>query len=962
MPLEETCDFISTSPNGLIYLGTTDQAYLFDGQKLNRKIISREGSSNIQSAFYFDTNDQMWFTTYDALWCYHNKDQKGNRYQIPNSVGGFLNSDYHCFGWAIPEKLLWVKQGKNIYHFDIPSKQFILKAENIGAKRIRAVHDGSHYLSYYYTFEPKIIQYDAAKKRIYRTSDWVNWPAPCSAQDILPYDQDHVLIFSSCGMFLGNLLCEEIKEILWNKASLGPIHCAARLNGTDFLLSIEKKGLFVVRINAEHEISSVKTFLGGQFNKPVHRIHRDLVGTLFLSSYNDGISIMNLNRIIFTSQPLDSLDVILGTYNHNALFLFGKDGLIKNIELPYPLSRNTNQINQTKNQVLFGDTRLLLLNHKIHSSPQLNICSGTKTATDFNEIAKYYRVFKTSSGHVFISGEKGKLMECNSGEWKEIALNNPQNKIINYINELGTKYLITSLNEDVVQIYDRFDLSKPLKEIMFSGDIYQQVYDSAHSRIFFATTQGILEMTIPGFQTKVISLHASVDESECRSIIMDSTGMVWGASKSKIINYNPQQNHIMSFGKADGVPDGKFLIAGTVQILPDSFLFITNHHVLGFNPYKLKQPCIQPKVALTDFALNYIPSLNPDTLEYLNFLKLKYQENNISFTIKGINYTDPEDVELQYYLEPLEPSWKFQPKKESEVNYNKLNPGIYTLHVKSISTNKQCESDTLHLPIEILTPYWMQTWFRLLVIFSILMVGLSILKIYYQRQLEKKDLLLREQRLVIDKQLAIEQERNRIAGEMHDDLGSGLTTIRYLSDRAVRQAISEEEKMQVRKIADQSNQLLRNMSEIIWALNIRNDSLDNLLAYLRRYAHEFLEEQQIPVDWMQAVPHPSLKISGEKRRNILLAVKEILNNIVKHAQASKVQVSIMVQNQLVQLSIQDNGIGFDFNAAKERGNGLHNLQKRMSQAQGSIDWELSPQGTTVTLSFPVEQASNSQEA
>src|SRR5687768_6170787 len=115
-----------------------------------------------------------------------------------------------------------------------------------------------------------------------------------------------------------------------------------------------------------------------------------------------------------------------------------------------------------------------------------------------------------------------------------------------------------------------------------------------------------------------------------------------------------------------------------------------------------------------------------------------------------------------------------------------------------------------------------------------------------QNEIDKRDALLREQSLIIEKQQAVENERTRIASEMHDDLGSGLTTIRYLSDKALIQAKDSEEATQIKKIADHSNTLVRNMSEIIWAMNSRFDNTENLIGYLRRYASEYLDERQMP--------------------------------------------------------------------------------------------------------------------
>lgn len=241
----------------------------------------------------------------------------------------------------------------------------------------------------------------------------------------------------------------------------------------------------------------------------------------------------------------------------------------------------------------------------------------------------------------------------------------------------------------------------------------------------------------------------------------------------------------------------------------------------------------------------------------------------------------------------------------------------------------------------------------------VLLSGLLIwFLVFYQKkklaqQLEKKDMLLREQQLIIEKQESIQNERNRIASEMHDDLGSGLTTIRYLSDRALMKAASEEERAQIGRIAAQSNALIRNMSEIIWALNMRFDSLDSLLAYLRRYAAEFLEEHHIELSWQQMELNKLYTLSGEMRRNIHLTVKEALNNIVKHAGATKVNFLFSKEEGFFILKLVDNGTGFNPESISSDGNGLFNMQNRMKSIEGDFQIYSKPTGTEVIIRFPL---------
>lgn len=229
----------------------------------------------------------------------------------------------------------------------------------------------------------------------------------------------------------------------------------------------------------------------------------------------------------------------------------------------------------------------------------------------------------------------------------------------------------------------------------------------------------------------------------------------------------------------------------------------------------------------------------------------------------------------------------------------------------------------------------------------------------FQNETDKKDALLREQALLIEKQQAVERERTRIASEMHDDLGSGLTTIRYLSDKALSQVKDAEEAIQIKKIADHSNALVRNMSEIIWAMNARFDNAESLTGYLRRYASEYLEEYNLPLtftasdDALDRIP-----LSGERRRNIFLVFKESLHNTIKYSGAKSVRVNITTDDNFVVHITEEGASGFDPEATIEKGNGLYNSRKRMAAIGGTIRYEKSPDAMHIILSVPLNPASH----
>ena len=231
----------------------------------------------------------------------------------------------------------------------------------------------------------------------------------------------------------------------------------------------------------------------------------------------------------------------------------------------------------------------------------------------------------------------------------------------------------------------------------------------------------------------------------------------------------------------------------------------------------------------------------------------------------------------------------------------------------------------------------------------------------FQNEADKKDALLREQALLIEKQQAIENERTRIASEMHDDLGSGLTTIRYLSDKALQQAMDKTEAEQITRIAEHSNRLVRNMSEIIWAMNARFDNAESLVSYLRRYASEFLEEHHMPLQFnIEQDSLDTIPFSGEKRRNIFLVFKEILHNTIKYAQAKGVSVSIDTGDVFTIHILEKGAMGFDPQTASEKGNGLYNIRKRMDAIRGQIRYQRTPDGMEITITIPLNPTTDGQ--
>ena len=219
---------------------------------------------------------------------------------------------------------------------------------------------------------------------------------------------------------------------------------------------------------------------------------------------------------------------------------------------------------------------------------------------------------------------------------------------------------------------------------------------------------------------------------------------------------------------------------------------------------------------------------------------------------------------------------------------------------------------------------------------------------------ERETLKSQNQLQEYEKEIAVykaqQSERERISADMHDELGSGMTAIRLMSEIA-RNKMKENTPVEIDKISSSADDVLNKMNAIIWSMNSGNDTLDNLISYIRSYSLEYFDNT--PVDCKVNTPAtiPDKEITGDKRRNIFLCVKETLNNVLKHSKAKLVTINIAANHSL-KIEIADNGTGIDMENLRQFGNGLKNITRRMEIIGGTFKIE-NNNGTVTTLELPL---------
>lgn len=205
----------------------------------------------------------------------------------------------------------------------------------------------------------------------------------------------------------------------------------------------------------------------------------------------------------------------------------------------------------------------------------------------------------------------------------------------------------------------------------------------------------------------------------------------------------------------------------------------------------------------------------------------------------------------------------------------------------------------------------------------------------------------------IKRELEIERIRNSISKDLHDDIGSTLSSIRIISKMGAQNAFNESESRNFLLIENNSSKMLSTMADIVWSINPNNDTMERIVLHMREFAAEILEPQNINYIFTIEDKLNSLKVGVTVRKNIFLIFKEAINNAMKYSTCSDIAIKIRVQGGILSLQVQDNGTGFDSQKVKF-GNGINNMKERAELLNGRIEIrsEIS-KGTNILVSVPI---------
>jgi signal transduction histidine kinase len=459
--------------------------------------------------------------------------------------------------------------------------------------------------------------------------------------------------------------------------------------------------------------------------------------------------------------------------------------------------------------------------------------------------------------------------------------------------------------------------------------IYEQDLDTARL-IWVGTANGLayIDPDEPGKGFMPSAANRELPSHSVYGTLIDQRGQCWISTNAGISVFNSKDSILKHYTHRDGLPGNEYNAGAFLELSQGLFAFGGIAGLLVFHPDSVGESTFQPEVALTSFSiLNEQIYLGID-LNAMESITLSHRQNFFSFEFASMDFSDQQKNRFMYTLEGIDGDW-ISSGDRNFASYTKIDPGNYLFRVRGTNSDGIWSGKENVIHLSITPPFWQRWWFRGTLI-AIVLLAFYAIHLYRIRRVRE-----------------IERLRTRIASDLHDDIGSALTRISVHS----QQIMSQEELGIIRrstgKINELSREMVSTMSDIVWSIDARNDTLADFLSRMQDLIHSLLSDQDIHVSFRHKGMDVRRPLKVHVRQNLYYIFKEAIHNIAKHSGADQVEIEIENTHSGFRMKISDNGSGYDPGSVKG-GNGIRNMQMRAGRIGASLKI-LSVSGVVIVL-------------
>ncbi len=795
------------------------------------------------------------------------------------------------------------------------------------------------------------------------------------------WNEDTLILATDRGTYLlqpstGKLIDIRSDQIDFSKIDGNDIF---RLNEDEWWIATESDGVLFFRVanGKVYHSWQLSVFDKGIPKGFVSRFYKDAKGKLWIAHQN-GISLFQTAELRFNSYSFFESDMYSGhmlTQNDKLLFVKGNritqldpnSNVVTSRDISGMLKRNTvpncviedgdNYVVFIKDSVFFinkasFDVKALALGKQGMEPGMFGHFMVMKCIPDTLYGRKQYVLWAFSSiGAVLLTCDPttGKL-----DYFLKTYFTNPfEHNYSNLIKESSGKYWIGTRNNgiffvDVNSSGNNRRLSAGTNKCLPSNHVNDILLDEEGNLWVLVFLNGLIRLNTaePENDYSVYGVEQGLTDNRVYRFIRDSNKNFWITSNAGLFCFDFKDNYFLRYSAFNGLGNVRFHINEIylVKTSNDYIAISDRYNELLWFKALLPQPS-SALLVLRNMVVNDKPIVSKEG-EPLSF---QPEENSFSFEFDVIDYEKTREFKIWYKLENYDAEWQ-NGELQNTFRYRQLTGGDYTFRTKLGYLNDTFSEEQI-INFSIKTIWYKTWWFIFLAGVVAIGIGYLLVRSYLKRKLylQKKELELKN---------AVALERARISTELHDDLGSGLSTIRILSQSLHEGTNGNLSKgSNLEKISSHSHELIKKMREIVWALNHENDTLDQLISYIRLQSATLLDSAAI--EYKYDVPDfiPEIKVTGGNRRHIQLLAKEAVHNIIKHSEATEVLFVVAIAEELT-ISIQDNGKGIpEEGIVKAAGNGLKNMQKHAEGIRGRVIIE-NVIGVKMTLNVPISGLSH----
>jgi signal transduction histidine kinase/ligand-binding sensor domain-containing protein len=475
------------------------------------------------------------------------------------------------------------------------------------------------------------------------------------------------------------------------------------------------------------------------------------------------------------------------------------------------------------------------------------------------------------------------------------------------------------------------------------GSIFSIWLDHA-GRIWVGTTRGgLVRIDEPDQekpQFRVYTTKEGLSSNDVRSITEDHSGRIYFWTGRGVDRLEPETGAIVHYTTADGL-----ISAGSdyQEAYCDKFgrLWFGFLGLSRLDPVPASKTPAPLPIYVTHVRIRGedLPVSELGETRLLG-LVLQPNQNNLQVEFSSLNFGSGETIRYQYKLENTESEWS-APSTLRRVNYAELRPGRYRFLVRAVRVGGEVSPAPAEISFRLLAPVWQRWWFLSGVA---LLAGLAIYGLYHYR---------------VEQLLELERMRTRIATDLHDEIGSGLTQIAILSEVIRQDTGGNNSGERLSRVADLSRELIDAMSEIVWAMNPTRDHVGGLVQRMRRFASDVLTGRNIALRFDARESDLNLALRSETRRQVFLIFKEAVNNVSRHSHCTAAKIEVSVEKGEMLLSLADDGRGFDVECASsghETGHGLSSMKQRAAKIGGTLEiTSRLSEGARLFLRVPISQ-------